>query len=282
MVDYYKEEGYRSCKGDDEEDPYKISVSTFKISKAAAKKFAKVVDEECSKDDVEWYYEELYNSDPMEFFHGYSPSLDWDWVEPLVLRSENEILEELFRYLRDIAPFAKGRIEYVAQDSRTIIYPEMVRGIWDGEFYWEDPKYPDVIIEFKDGNALVKVKDWNIDKGRGFRKVKSATNNSRYSHYVPDEETLPKMHPVFKKQRSEVYAKAKANKKATEITSIGEVVVGNEYDRDELYALCDWFAQEPNVLFGSVCGSDCFRAEPVKDKWVVKEIWEREKKNGRS
>jgi hypothetical protein len=58
------------------------------------------------------------------------------------------------------------------------------------------------------------------------------------------------------------------------IKSISEVEIGQAYDRDELFALCDWFADCPGVLFGSVCESSCFRAEPSDAKWIVKEVWE--------
>ena len=60
------------------------------------------------------------------------------------------------------------------------------------------------------------------------------------------------------------------------ILNINELFIAEVYDREELYALCDWFAQEPNVIFGSVCNNSCFRAEPddiLKDKWVIKDFW---------
>lgn len=58
--------------------------------------------------------------------------------------------------------------------------------------------------------------------------------------------------------------------------TISELCIGEIYDRDELFALSDWFVQDEAVLFGSVCQDACFRAEPddiQKDKWVVKDYW---------
>ena len=60
------------------------------------------------------------------------------------------------------------------------------------------------------------------------------------------------------------------------IQNIVEIRIGNEYERDELYALSDWFAEEKNVLFGSTIEGHCFRAEPAKigeDEWIVKDFW---------
>ena len=67
--------------------------------------------------------------------------------------------------------------------------------------------------------------------------------------------------------------------KGKSLNSIGEVFIAEIYERDELYKICDWFAEEPNVIFGSVCGDACFRAEPDdidKDKWCIKEYWRAE------
>lgn len=62
------------------------------------------------------------------------------------------------------------------------------------------------------------------------------------------------------------------------IIHIGQLEIGEIYDRDDLFALCDWFVDGQDVIFGSVCNSDCFRAERddiIKNKWVVKELWQK-------
>ena len=62
----------------------------------------------------------------------------------------------------------------------------------------------------------------------------------------------------------------------TGVNSISELFIGEVYDRDELFALSDWFVEDKGVLFGSVCNDACFRAEPddiLKNKWVIKEYW---------
>jgi len=58
--------------------------------------------------------------------------------------------------------------------------------------------------------------------------------------------------------------------------SISEVCIGEVYDRDELFALSDFFVQDGDLIFGSVLNNACFRAERDdihKDKWVVKEFF---------
>lgn len=60
------------------------------------------------------------------------------------------------------------------------------------------------------------------------------------------------------------------------ICSISEVCIGEVYDRDELFALSDYFAQGEGVLFGCVPNLACFRAVPDnihKEKWVIKEYF---------
>ena len=61
------------------------------------------------------------------------------------------------------------------------------------------------------------------------------------------------------------------------IIHIGQLETGEVYDRDDLFALCDFFISDNSLIFGSVVNSDCFRAERddiLKDKFVVKEIWQ--------
>ena len=60
------------------------------------------------------------------------------------------------------------------------------------------------------------------------------------------------------------------------MNSISEVYLEESYSRDELFALCDWFAEGNNVIFGSVNNNNCFRAEiddTNKEMWCIKEYW---------
>ena len=64
--------------------------------------------------------------------------------------------------------------------------------------------------------------------------------------------------------------------------NIAELKLECVYEREELYALSDWFAEQPNVMFGSVLDDICFRAEPIgnpqMNEWIIKDIWYPEKK----
>jgi len=64
-----------------------------------------------------------------------------------------------------------------------------------------------------------------------------------------------------------------------EVLSISEVYLEETYTRDDLYALCDYIAEEGAMLFGVVNNVACFRAERDKDdktNYIIKEYWSSE------
>jgi hypothetical protein len=67
-----------------------------------------------------------------------------------------------------------------------------------------------------------------------------------------------------------------AKKEKEYLQSLAEVCINEVYERDELYAMSDWFLEDEGVMFGSVIGGLCFRAEPEnkkKNTWIVKEFY---------
>ena len=57
---------------------------------------------------------------------------------------------------------------------------------------------------------------------------------------------------------------------------LNDVFFGASYERDELFATCDWFVESDATLFGCTCAGWCIRAEPddiLKNKWVIKQIF---------